>query len=340
MKRNELAKTKMPSRENLRHPFLLIAATGVMSFNYDAVRRIYDLFIWHVTPIETHIQEWLKKGWLVGEPVYHYRTSAHVRIAPLVWIDVLRGIDPKELDELQRIALDVTKKGPSVMATLTKALCLFLHNLPFADELAAIDEVSSKDMNAMEPYLNIITTSPELRPYLCQCPERLLSQCFYMLLPRLIEGSVQMTREELDQLFFKNERLPEVSRQLWLDSYLYNVEFLRRGCLEDSSGGQGALRALAEITRLRQAACHPRLIPNDKLPKAAIRFGRRVWLLLVLERMIRTSADRLGRSWRGRRQKWLRRSWPLRRKPDLEQDRCARAAKAYSQHRSRSSQGW
>ena len=100
MKRNELAKAKMPSRENLRHPFLQIAATGVMSFNYDAVRRIYDLFNWHVTPIETHIQEWLKKGWVVGEPVYRYRTSAHVRIAPLVWIDVLRGIDPKELDEL------------------------------------------------------------------------------------------------------------------------------------------------------------------------------------------------------------------------------------------------
>ena len=34
--------------------------------------------------------------------------------------------------------------------------------------------------------------------------------------------------------------------------------------LEDNTGGAGALRALAEITRLRQAACHPRLI-DDKL---------------------------------------------------------------------------
>lgn len=255
MKKYERTKTEMPSRENLRHPFLQIAAVGVVGFNYDAVRHIYDLFNWRVTPIETHIQDWLKKGWLVGEPVYRYRASAHVKIAPLVWIDTLRGINPEELTDLRHTALTATKKGTFAMATLARALCLFLHNLPFTDELAAVDEEALfRDMTAVQPYWDCIVTQPELRAFLCQCPERVLSQCFYLLIPRLCRGEVFMEREELDQLFFDNERLPEPVRHLLRDNYLYNVEFLKHGRLEsvlaemdEQSGYAMSLKALLHL---------------------------------------------------------------------------------------------
>ena len=80
-----------------KHRVLQTMAFTLKEYNYKELRKVYEAYQMHVTPIESNARTWLEQQIVKGEKPYRYSYNK-IRINPERWADVMRTVNPQDLE--------------------------------------------------------------------------------------------------------------------------------------------------------------------------------------------------------------------------------------------------
>lgn len=216
------------------HVALQAMAFTMAAYNYDTLREIYMRNDLRVTPIESNAKRWSEAGWLTGDVKrYIYFGKAH--ISAEYWSDVMRTIKPEQVEQLARLPLQEGEHVSSNVSQFVRAFLCFLHGQPFEDQ---VQRLVWPVILGSEPLLMEIVFwmahQPENAGFLKHVNGQILSMIYHQ---KFVWhwGNLEPVEDEklLREVFWENDQLDEKRRKGMHDAYLYNVEFLRTGELQE-----------------------------------------------------------------------------------------------------------
>ena len=219
------------------HKVLQTMACTLNEYDYSGIRKLYELYRLALTPIESNARTWLNQDAVKGEPIYRY-SYRKISINPERWADVMRHVSPKNLEDLLTFChnngVDVTNS----MRYFLHAFCKAMHGEPFEKEMKLIPWplLTSKQPITLL-ILNSMVQRTDFLPFTQHIPSSLLMQLYYCVyLYNWMELKPVTNFEVVRQLFLENPFIEEKRRKHMFDAYLYNVEFLKTGKLEEILG--------------------------------------------------------------------------------------------------------
>ena len=240
-----MANTHKEAEAGLRHVALQIMACTMAEYDYKKLRAIYENFHLHVTPIESNAKKWMEDGIVKGTLPHRYGYREGISIAPSRWADVMFTISPEALETLVNYSRNMGEKVSAFMYNFLKSFCLFANGEPFEEELK---RVPWPILTAKQPKVLKILENMVLRRdclgYVQHLPGNLLMQQYYIqYVWQWLELKPVTDIELIRELFFDNPFIEKERRQVMLEAYLYNVEFMQTGKLTDvlqrmTPGGQ------------------------------------------------------------------------------------------------------
>ena len=232
-------KPSNPGPDDMTHPALRVMACTLDNYSYSSLHAIYSQYRLRITPLESEVSRWLSDGVLQGDQVRNYNWSASVTVAAKRWADILREVSVEEFERLSKSGeyAEFNRERSSRIG-LSRAFCRYLHGQPFQQQL---DAVNWGDVRTESPRVwNVVYE-------LCMQEEYAgFTSCLDVSVLRslFLEEFIAPTTEELanpdaekrevaKQLFFENEHLDELARTDFRDTYLYAVELLKTGRIDD-----------------------------------------------------------------------------------------------------------
>ena len=284
------------------HVALQAMAVTMAEYNYDTIRDIYQFNNLRLTPVESNARRWKDEGWTDSE-LKRYSWYGGIRVTVKAWSDIMHTIRPEQVEQLQKMPLMKGQTVSSNVRQFVAAFLAFVHGQPFEERVKRLVwPVIMKSDPKLVDIVFQMAHQPENAGFLKCVNPQILTLVYHSEYSEKWENMKPVENVEmLRDVFWENELLDEARRKMFRDCYLYNVEFLNTGKLQEvlselpekteitirvelsteeqalydnlrqqaianlETGSKSVLQTLAEITRLRQAACHPRLI-DPKLP--------------------------------------------------------------------------
>ncbi len=219
--------------ENIaRNRVLQTMACTLKDYDYNELRKLYETYRLHVTPIEKNARMWLEKQVVKGEQPRRYSYNK-ISINPERWADVMRTVRPKELDDLLAFLMNNGQVITPFMRDFLLAFCHAMHDKPSEDYM---ERIPWPIFEAKLPLATLILQSMVQRtdflPFTRHLPGIILTKLFFTIYVYDWMELKPVTDFELVRLLFlENPLIEEKKRNLMRDAYLYNVEFLRTGDL-------------------------------------------------------------------------------------------------------------
>ena len=206
-------------------------------YNFMAARELFGRLRLRITPLESKYNDWLSEGLLVGETPRRYNSSCHVSINPKRWAEVMATVSYDQLPTLLAGSPVRDAKVREAVGHLVSAFCRFLKGEPFIETLLLTD-------------WHVLLTAPQLM--LMDLLDHLTRQPEYVAFSQQIDGEIlfllfnmnhvtcwrKMEPTEnasvLSAVFWDNQLIGEKLRNDMRDAWLYNVELLRTGKLEET----------------------------------------------------------------------------------------------------------
>lgn len=222
----------------INHTVLQTMACTLKEYDYRMLRRLYEAYRLHVTPIESNARRWVDEGIVEGEVPRRNSYYNKVLISPKYWADVMKTVKPKELEVLIEKSNDCGQVVSAFMQNFLKSFCCAMNGEPFEEDLK---RVPWPILTSKEPYvrriLDCLVHRQDCLVFTRHLPGSMLQERFYteyayqwMQLQPVLELDI------VSELFLDNPLIEENRRHLMRDAYLYYVEFLHTGKLAEVLG--------------------------------------------------------------------------------------------------------
>ena len=223
------------TKDGLQHVALQTMACTLHGYDYSELRRLYESYNLRVTPIENNAKTWLEEGVVLGEKLSRYSHSCKVRINPKRWADVMLTVKPRDLEVLLEYAKNNGQVVSAYMQYFLKSFCLFAVGEPFEDDLKRIPwPILTGKQPEVQEILESMVHRQDCKEYVKHLPGSILMQLYYTeYVYQWLELKPVVDLGHVNDLFFANPFIEENRRQQMYDAYLYNVEFLQTGKLDD-----------------------------------------------------------------------------------------------------------
>ena len=215
-----------------KHSVLLTIACTLKEYDYKELRKLYEAFQLHLTPIESNARIWLKQEAVKGEQPRRYGYGK-ISINPERWADVMKTVKPKDLDKLLVFCMDNALLTTPFIRDFFQAFCHAMHGEPFEEYL---NRIPWPILEAKQPMVTLILQSmvqrTDLLPFTQHLPGTMLSKLYFAIyVNEWMKLNPVTDLELIRQLYLENPYIEEKRRELMRDAYLYNVEFLKTGNL-------------------------------------------------------------------------------------------------------------
>lgn len=205
-------------------------------YNYGAMRELFVRLRLRLTPLESNVTNWIREGALVGDVPRRYDSSRRVHINPARWSEMM---DTVGYDQLPQLLAGSPVKNVSVreaIGHIVSAFCHFQHGEPFVETLLLTDWAAlvNGPQTIFIELLDHLTRQPELVTFSQQIDPTVLFLLYnlnHVSAWRKME--LAMDKELLSAVFWDNQLISEKMRNNMRDAYLYNVELLSTGSLEE-----------------------------------------------------------------------------------------------------------
>ena len=205
-------------------------------YNFMAMRELFGQLRLRITPLESKATVWVRDGFLTGEVPRRYNSLCKVHISPKRWAEVMSSVTTKELPKLLAGSPVDDARVRESIGHLVGAFCHFLHGESFIEDMKGID-------------WQLLLTSPQL--VIMDLLDHLTRQPKYATFTQHIDGSILWMlynmnhvaawrkmepaedKETLAAVFWDNPLIGEKLRNDMRDAYLYIVELLTAGRLEE-----------------------------------------------------------------------------------------------------------
>ena len=205
-------------------------------YNFDLMRALFGRLFLRITPLESKLADWIKEGVLVGDVPRRYDASRRVHINPARWTEVMATVSHDQLPRLLAASPVKTVNTHEAIGHLVSAFCHFQQGEPFIEALLPTDWsalMTTPQLMVME-LLDHLTRQPRLVEFAQQIDQQVLALLYdmnHVSAWRKMEPA--MDKEQLTAVFWDNRLIDEKLRNGMRDAYLYNVEFLRTGRLQE-----------------------------------------------------------------------------------------------------------
>ena len=224
-----------PTIEGIANPVIQTMACTMYDYSYMGIREIYEDYNLAVTPIEKNVLHWQEDNVLTGQRITRYGYSADVHVNFDKWVDVMRTIDP---DTHARLCRHDTFKSEGPIADsifhFSTAFIKYQNGQPYEEELEKIvpaDFVSTR--NGID-LLHTLVKEPKATAFVQRLNRELLISVFNR---RIFWDWFRLDPirdlEPIRQVFMDNPCLPDSLRHQFRDAYLYQVEFLQSGKIDE-----------------------------------------------------------------------------------------------------------
>ena len=223
------------SQDTFQHSVLQTMACTLKEYDYRELRKLYEAYVLHVTPIESNARRWVDEGIVTGEVPRRSSYYNKVAISPKYWADVMKTVRPKDLDLLAEKSAQCGRLVSTHMRYFLRAFCRAMHGEYFEEDMR---HVPWPILTILEPdvsqVLACLVHRQDCLAFTRHLPGSLLQQLF---MNEYAFGWMQLKPvTEMDiagELFFDNTLIDENRRLLMRDAYLYYVEFLQTGKLAE-----------------------------------------------------------------------------------------------------------
>lgn len=229
----------MEKKKNiLNHSVLQTLACTLKEYDYRGLRKLYEAYMLHVTPIESTARTWIDEKLALGELPRRSSYYNKVCINPVRWADVMQTVTPKELEVLLEKAKDCGQTVSGYMQYFLKAFCCAMHGQPFEEYLKRVPwPILTSQMPAVELILSSLSHREDCLVFTQHLPGSVLQEIyFHNYVNEWMKLSPVTGMDLVRQLFHDNQLIDEKRRSLMHDAYLYNVEFLQTGKLSEVIG--------------------------------------------------------------------------------------------------------
>ena len=240
-----------------KHRVLQTMAFTLKEYNYKELRKVYEAYKMHVTPIESNARIWLEQQVVKGEKPYRYSNNK-ISINPERWADVMRTVNPQDLEVMLTFFKSHDQEVTPIMCDVIYAFCLAMHDEPFEEHMK---QIPWPILEAKYPMVMLILQSMVQRtdflPFTEHLPGIILTKLFFVIyVYDWMELKPVVDFELVRQLFLENPQIEEKLRNMMRDAYLYNVEFLKTGklvsILEKMTPGGEYYRKLSALQKLHE----------------------------------------------------------------------------------------
>lgn len=218
------------------HPVLQVMALTLDGYNYDTVRKIYEKCQLRASDIIKDSKQWKDAGWTTNNFKTVFWSSEQISISPKAWSGIMRTIQIEQAEKALEISDSLDIKVNSTVVTFVRAFLSFVQGAPFQSQLRQLPwtEIWNKGQGVIA-VINEMARQPENTEFLKNVAPEVLGQIYHNV---FVRGWIQLDsvkhEEVLRSVFWENECMDEVLRSHFYDSYLYHVEFLKTGQLQEA----------------------------------------------------------------------------------------------------------
>ena len=216
------------------HVALQAMAVTMAEYNYDTVRDIYMSCNLRLTPVESNARRWKDEGWTDGE-LKRYSWYSGIRVSVKAWSDIMHTIRPEQVEQLQQMPLMKGQTVSSNVRQFVAAFLAFVHGQPFEEQVKRLvwPVITKSDPKLLEIVCQM-AHQPENAGFLKYVNPQILTLVYHSEYSEKWENMKPAGDEDLlREVFWENEHVEEARRMMFRDCYLYNVEFLMTGKLEE-----------------------------------------------------------------------------------------------------------
>ncbi len=222
----------------LSHSILQTMACTLIEYDYRELRKVYEVYQLHVTPIESNAHKWLDERIVEGDPIHRFNYYNKVAISPLAWADIMQTISPKELEVLLKKCEQCGQVVSANMRYFLTSYCCAMHDEPFLEDLKRVPwPILISQQPLVEQILLCLIERADSLVYTQHLPGSILQWAYsYKYVNQWARMNITTHTEVVSQLFFDNKFLEEKRRHAMYDAYLYYVEFLQTGKMAEILG--------------------------------------------------------------------------------------------------------
>jgi superfamily II DNA or RNA helicase len=222
----------------LNHSVLQTLACTLIEYDYRSLRKLYEAYMLHVTPIESTARTWIDEKLVLGALPRRNSYYNKVCINPARWADVMQTVTPKDLEILFEKSRDCGQVVSAYMQYFLKAFCCAMHGQPFEEDLKRVPwPILTSQTPGVELILSSLSQRADCLVFTKHLPGSVLQEIYYSdYVYEWMKLSPVKDVGLIRQLFFDNQLIGEKRRCLMYDAYLYNVEFLQTGRLSELMG--------------------------------------------------------------------------------------------------------
>lgn len=205
-------------------------------YNFDTMRTLFGRLFLRITPLESKASDWIKEGVLVGDVPRRYDSTRRIHINPAQWAEVMATVKYEELPKLLAGGPVKSVNTHEAIGHLSTAFYHFLHGEPFVETLMLTDwsALITTPQTIVIELFDHLTRQPDLVTFTQQIDPLVLSLLYntkHVSAWRKMEPAID--KEVLSAVFWDNKLISEKMRNDMRDAYLYNVELLKTGNLEE-----------------------------------------------------------------------------------------------------------
>lgn len=211
-------------------------ACTMADYNFDSMRALFGRLFLRITPLESKVTDWIKEGVLVGDVPRRYDSTRRARINPARWAEVMATVSHDQLPKLLASSPVKVINTHEAIGHLVSAFYHFQHGEPFVETLMLTDwsALMTTPQIIFIELIDYLTRQPELVTFTQQIDPAVLSLLYNMnhvSAWRRMEPAID--KEVLSAVFWGNKLISEKMRNDMRDAYLYNVELLTTGHLDE-----------------------------------------------------------------------------------------------------------
>jgi len=222
------------ARDGQGHVVLQTMAMTMASYGYSTVRDIYMRYDLRVTSIESNFKRWKEAGWLSGE-LRSYSWNEGVKVTPKVWASIMRTISPEQVESFWTLPLNRGMTVSENVKQFVAAFLAFVNGEPFEEKVHQLmwPMIMGRDPQIIEIVFEM-AHQPENAGFLKHVNAQILTMVYNTEYSCKWENLEPVKDEDLlREVFWENDLLDERRRKIFRDIYLYDVEFLRTGKLQE-----------------------------------------------------------------------------------------------------------
>lgn len=219
------------------HPVLLELAVNLKDFDYNRIAELYVLYKKKRSDIVSDVRRWLDDGIIEGRSLSQYTYGAYVHISSKHWIELLRNV---ETVKYRRLSYDYGyrssyDKHVETLHQFIMAFHEFLQTGKVAKKLPELDitPLFSYDM-WMKKHIFEIIRHPGCTKFAQAMNQNVLGWLFNNIIKlewRILLNPV--SPETIRSVYIDNPSIPSISRNEYLNAFLYEYEVLHNGNLRE-----------------------------------------------------------------------------------------------------------